>query len=236
MSFNYSPRIITEGLVLCLDAANTRSYPTTGTIWSDLSRNSNNGTLINGPTFNSSNGGSIVFDGINDYVFKDSPVNVGNNFSVSAWIKPSNIATRNAIVGNSYPYSGRIGFLLTTATGYNSNLNTFFLTIGQDASYRIAANNSLTLNQWNHVSAVVLNGGGSILLYKDGVETQYRISSLSSGTILYTANQFYVGARYSTGFEPFRGDIAQVSIYNRALSAQEVLQNYNATKSRFGLT
>lgn len=236
MAFNYSPKIITDGLVLYLDAANTRSYPTTGTIWSDLSRNNNNGTLINGPTFNSANGGSIVFDGINDYVFKDSPINTGDNFSVFAWIKPGNIATRNAIVGNSYPYAGRIGFLLSTATGYNSNLNTFFLSIGGDTSFRIAANNSLTLNQWNHVSAVVTNGGGNILLYKNGVETQYRIGSLSSGTILYTANQFYVGARYSTGFEPFIGGISQASIYNRALSATEVLQNYNATKSRFGLT
>jgi hypothetical protein len=64
MAFNYSPKIIQDGLVLYLDAANTKSYPTTGTTWTDLSRSGNNGTLINGPTFNSGNGGSIVFDGV----------------------------------------------------------------------------------------------------------------------------------------------------------------------------
>ena len=82
MAFNYSPRIIQDGLVLYLDAANTKSYPTTGTTWSDLSRRGNNGTLTNGPTFNSSNGGIIVFDGINNYVdFGSSAINQNlNNF------------------------------------------------------------------------------------------------------------------------------------------------------------
>ena len=72
MAFNYSPNIITDGLVLYLDAANTKSYPGSGTTWRDLSKSQLNGTLTNGPTFNSSNGGSIVFDGVDDYV------NLGN--------------------------------------------------------------------------------------------------------------------------------------------------------------
>ena len=67
MPNNYGPRIVTDGLVLCLDAGNSKSYPGSGTAWNDLSRNGNNGTL-NGPTFNSADRGSIVFDGTNDYV------------------------------------------------------------------------------------------------------------------------------------------------------------------------
>lgn len=68
MSIYGGPDIITDGLVFCLDAANSKSYPGTGTAWTDLSGNDNNGTLTNGPTFDSSNGGSIVFDGVNDQV------------------------------------------------------------------------------------------------------------------------------------------------------------------------
>ena len=68
MAFNFSPKIVTNGLVLALDAANTKSYPGSGTVWSDLTPNGNNGALTNGPTFNSANGGSIVFDGTNDYL------------------------------------------------------------------------------------------------------------------------------------------------------------------------
>ena len=72
MSTKYSPKIVTDGLVLCLDAANSKSYPGSGTSWNDLSRNNNTGTLTNGPTYTSSFGGSSVFDGTNDYVSKSS--------------------------------------------------------------------------------------------------------------------------------------------------------------------
>jgi hypothetical protein len=68
MSLSHSPSIVTNGLVFCLDAANSKSYPGTGTDWTDLSGNQINGILTNGPAYNSSNGGSIVFDGINDYI------------------------------------------------------------------------------------------------------------------------------------------------------------------------
>ena len=85
MAFSYSPKIVTDGLVLYLDAENTRSYPGTGTTWSDLSRDGNNGTLTNGPTVDSGNGGSIVFDGSNDYVDFDDILDL-STLSVSMWI------------------------------------------------------------------------------------------------------------------------------------------------------
>jgi len=91
MAFSYSPKIATDGLVLCLDAANNRSYPGSGTAWTDLSRGGNNGALTNGPTFNSANGGSIVFDGTNDYVQVTSPFGDIDwslrAWSFSAWMK-----------------------------------------------------------------------------------------------------------------------------------------------------
>jgi hypothetical protein len=235
VNFNYEG-IVTNGLVLNLDAGFDPSYPTTGTTWYDLSGNTNNGTLTNGPVFNSANSGSIVFDGIDDYILQNAFIDAGSNFSVFAWIKPGGgINVRNGIIGNSYPYNSRQGFFLSTATNYAGTLNTFFISIGGDAAYRTANNSSITLNTWNYVGGVVINGGEDIKLYVNGIETSYSGGVLSSGTITYSTNQFYVGARVGGNLEPFVGNIATSQIYNRVLSSTEILQNYNAQKNRFGL-
>lgn len=235
MSSLGGPNIITDGLILSLDAANSKSYQSGSTIWYDKSGNGFNGTLTNSPAFNSANGGSIVFDGVDDYVSSSLSVNAGSNFSVFAWINPGNINTRNGIVGNSYSYSGRNGFYFSTATNYGGTLNTFFISIGSDIAYRTAANNSITLNRWNYIGGTVSNGGQDIRLYSNGIETAYFGSTLSSGSMTYNTNELLIGSRYSANMEVFAGSISQVSIHNKILSAQEILQNYNATKGRFGL-
>jgi hypothetical protein len=235
MAYHHNPRVVTNGLVLYMDAGNRKSYSGSGTVWNDLSGNVYSGSLVNGPTFNSSNFGSIVFDGSNDYVFRNSNINTGNNFSVFSWINPGSINIRDGIVGNSYSYSTRRGFYLATANNYSGFSNTFFLSIGVDIAYAIAPNNSLILNKWNYVGATVINGGQEIKLYINGIEPISYTTVLSSGNIVYDINEFYIGARYSGTLEPFIGNISNVKIYNRALSSTEILQNYNATKSRFGL-
>ena len=231
----YYGGIVKDGLILDLDAAKRDSYPGSGTVWNDISGFQNNATLINGPTFNSSNGGSIVFDGIDDYVGRNTALNVGSNFSVFAWVKPGAINVRNGIVGNSYPYSSRVGWFLATATNYGGTLNTFFITVGNDNAYRTANNSSITLNAWNYIGGTVTNGGQNIKLYVNGIETSYLGGLLTSNTITYTTPQFYVGRRVDSLPEPFIGSIATTQIYNRILSSTEVLQNYNALKGRFGL-
>ena len=234
MSFNYSPKIVTNGLVLCLDAANTKSYVSGSTAWTDLSQGGNNGTLTNGPTFNSSNGGSIVFDGVDDRVSRTTNINTGQNFTVNAWIYPTLLGTtRRAVAISSNNYTSLNGWFFSTA-GANTN-NTFFLSIGSDNAYRVALANTLSLNQWAYISAVCQNGGGSINLYKNGIETSYAVTVLSTNTLIYTYPQFNVGYRDAGTPDPYTGNISVVQIYNRALSASEVLQNYNATKTRFGL-
>ena len=235
MAFNYSPKTVTDGLVLYMDAANSKSYVSGSTTWNDISRTGANGTLVNGPTFNSSNGGSLVFDGVDDYVGRNTALNVGSNFSVFAWVKPGAINVRNGIVGNSYPYSSRVGWFLATATNYGGTLNTFFITVGNDNAYRTANNSSITLNAWNYIGGTVTNGGQNIKLYVNGIETSYLGGLLTSNTITYTTPQFYVGRRVDSLPEPFIGSIATTQIYNRILSSTEVLQNYNALKGRFGL-
>jgi hypothetical protein len=229
------PNIVTDSLIFNVDAANVKSYVSGSTTWRDLSRGGNNSTLTNGPTFNSENGGSIVFDGVNDYVTGSFFINAGSNFSVFAWVRPGAINIRNGIVGNSYPYSSRQGFFLSTATNYSGTLNTFFISIGSDAAFRTAANNSLILNVWNYIGGTVTNGGQDIKLYVNGIETSYHDGILSAGTITYSTNQFLIGGRHSASLEIFRGNIAGVQIYNKILTSTEILQNYNATKTRFGL-
>ena len=226
--------IVTDGLVLYLDAANTKSYIGSGTTWTDLSRGGNNTTLVNGPTFNSSNGGNILFDGVDDRVSRTSNINTGQDFTVSAWIYPTALAgVRRAIVANSYNYSGRNGWFLCIGAATNG----FFLSLGADLAYRTSVNNILTLNQWVFISAVCVSGGTNILLYVNGVEVpSYSATLLNSGTMTYTYPQFNVGYRDVGGTtDQYKGNIAQTTVYNRVLSSNEILQNYNTVKSRFGL-
>lgn len=228
-----SQKIITNGLILNYDVPQLRSYPATGVDLTDLSGNSNSATLVNGVGYSSSNGGNLTFDGLNDRVSKSSAINTGNDFTVSAWIKPAALAgVRRAIVANSTNYSGRNGWLFTIQAGTNN----FFLTLGNDSSYRVSAANILTLNQWVYLTATVSGGGSDMKLYKNNAETAYSATLLTSGTITYTYPQFNVGYRDTAGTgDPYSGGIAQVQLYNRTLSLTEVTQNFNANKSRYGL-
>jgi hypothetical protein len=232
-----SRNIVTDGLVYYVDAANPRSYISGSTIWNDLTLRGRNGVLNGAPSYNSSNGGCIVFDGTDDFVSLPSVINTGQNFSVFAWIYPGNINVRNAIFGNGYPFSTSRGWLFSTATGYSFGstpyTDTFFISIGNDNAFATANNNSIVRNRWNLVGATVTNGGQSLKLYVNGVETSYSTLIQTSINISYITNESSVGRRFSTNTELFRGRIAQTSIYDRVLTPTEILQNYNATRSRF---
>lgn len=235
MSVKGGPNTVTSGLVLELDAGNIKSYQSGSTTWFDKSGFANNGTLINGVGYTSSFNGSLVFDGVDDYVGRNTALDVGSNFSAFAWVRPGSINVRNAIIGNSYPYQSGVGWFLATATNYGGVTNTFFISIGSDSAYQTAANNSIVLNTWNYIGGTVINGGQNIKLYVNGIETAYLPSNLSANTIVYTSPELNIGRRTSSSPEPWIGNIASTQIYNRILSSSEVLQNYNAQKSRFGL-
>lgn len=228
------PQLVTNGLALYLDAADRTSYPAYGTIWRDLA-GGNDGTLTNGHTYNSGNGGFITFDGVDDRVSQPTSINTGQNFTVNAWIYPTALGiTRRAIAASSYNYISANGWLFCTAGGLTNN--TFFFSVGSDNSYRIATANTLSLNQWFYVSVVCQNGGGSINLYRNGIETSYALTALSSNTLTYSYNQFNVGFRDVGGTtDPYTGNISSVQIYNRALSAAEITQNFNAQRQRFNI-
>jgi hypothetical protein len=236
MAFNYSPKIVTDGLVLYLDAANPNSYVSGSTTWRDISRGGNNGTLTNGPTFNSSNGGSIVFDGSNDYVDLGNILNFErtDKFSISAWVNASSLSSFGMILckmdTNQKGYfldwetTGAITFSLRNTANTNDFLTT---TVG-----------IISINNWVNV-CVTYNGGSSatgVTFYLNSIQQSKTISrDVLSSSIVNTYSNI-IGARVSFNNGYVNGKISQLTVYNRELSYQEILQNYNATKSRFGLT
>ena len=220
-------QIVMDGLVLYLDAASQRSYPGSGTTWTDLSGNGNNGTLTNGPTYSSANGGSIVFDGTNDYVGTDYTATF-QDFTLCAFVKADNPGGKYwENIVDSYDIDSsdwcRIGF----SDGKPS--------LEIDANFvrsSVTSSQSASSNQWYNIIGV--RNGTTGYLYINGVLDKQ--NSVTGNVISAdTDSQFVVGniSRPSTPNEGWNGNISQVSIYNRALSAAEIQQNYNALKSRY---
>jgi hypothetical protein len=229
MSYSNGPRIVTDGLVLCLDAGNNKSYPGTGTVWNDLSGNNNNGTLTNGPIFSSLNRGSIIFDGTNDYMIISTFSNtLASTLSLLYWIKytqggyivqqnrsSSNILNQYnfQIIGNKlqfWDYSTSYGF--TDNTSLNSS------------------NTTLSSNIWYQVGFV--KNGTSGIYYLNGQQDR---TVTAASNVTYGNSNHVIGRDHRDNNKYFNGNIAQASIYNRALSPTEILQNYNATKGRYSL-
>jgi len=230
--FDTTENIVTNGLVLNVDAGKSASYPGTGTTIYDLSGSGFTGTLVSSPTFSTLNGGSLVFNG-SSYITRSSALNAGQNFSVTAWIYPTSLGARNAIVGNGYPYTTDNGWLFCICDNNFSLFQALFLSIGQNNVLKISNSYVFQLNKWSHVSCSVSGGGSSVKFYVNGVETSYGFTIESGRTISYSNNEFHIGMRHSTTGERFAGNISQVQIYNTTLTAQEITQNYNATKSRY---
>ena len=237
MAFNYSPKTITDGLIFAIDAANRKSYTGTGTNWKDIVSN-NNGTLTNGPTFSSSNSGNIVFDDTNDYITfgNTSTLNFEWNdpHSIEVWLKRSNsgdsyIVGKNESSGN---YRG------TEFTFNGSNLIQYVIRNSNSTSNRLFSYTSGTYNdgEW-HQFVVTYDGSGNasgIGIYIDTVSDVIIFNNGNiTGGITSTANAV-IGARNGVA-NYFGGNIAIVKYYNKVLTSAEILQNYNATKSRFGL-
>lgn len=226
-------RIVTDGLVLNLNAADPNSYPGSGTTWTDISGNGNNGTLTNGPTFNSANGGSIVFDGTDDYVAiaNSSTINPNNgSFTIICWVNsdPSN-------AGDGWDLW--IGKRTTGTNGYyvgaNNPSGVRFM-IGNDAGSRTdTAFIGYTFNTWAMFTAVLDRTANTQTIIRNNFEQT--ASTTPSGGNYYNTGTLSIGADIGVGSFFVNGRQSIVLMYNRALSSSEIAQNYNATKSRFGL-
>ena len=220
--YGYAPNnTISYGLTLSLDAGNPLSYPITGTTWSNLVGTGNNLTLVNGPTFSSSNGGSIFFDGADDVaVLYSNPLVTGTgDFTICSWVKRSSTNTAANFIAGNYGI-GNNGLEL-----YYYQNKVFFYAAGVYITSVVNINDT----NWHFVCATRSSGTGNI--YFDGAfDTSGSMSVSIPGN-----NPFTVGNGYNYTSEAFYGNIAVCQVYNRALSSQEISNNFNAQKATFGL-
>jgi hypothetical protein len=213
--------IVTDGLVLNLDAGWYDSYPAAGSTWTDLSGEGNNGTLINGTSFSTDGQGSISFDGLDAYVNVNSNANILSKtaYTKTAWFYPTSFSTNNNI--NSGGFSGQHAFWLAGSNRLNSGHN------GQWST--VVGTTELSLNTW-YFGAVTFDTTNGWKLYLNGTQ-----ESTSSSTTTFTGNgEILIGS--FAGGNLFTGRIAGTQVYSKVLTASEILQNYNAQKTRFGLT
>lgn len=240
--------IITDGLVLHLDAGNPASYPGAGTTWFDLSGNGKNGTLVNGPTYSSSNGGSFVFDGSNDYaeIAAPSPFSGTKPFTFEIWFNLT------SVTGNFGP-SYKAAFLLAGGSGSGYNQTELIIISANSSSFAPSwlaygggggtGIGTFSLSSVGSLSSLMFNGFWyQLIMTKPTSNSQlvYLNSTLiGTGTI---SNSFadgsvdFGGLAGNSSYSGYlNGRIGSIRAYNRALSAQEVQQNFNVTRSRFGI-
>jgi hypothetical protein len=224
MALHHNPRIVTSGLIVALDAADTNSYPGSGTTWYDVSGNNNHATLQNGATFNSDGKGSIGFDGTDDGVFGSKPIL--STVTLEYYCK---------LTGNSsggYPHLAMSG---NTFIGFAGNTSS--------ARFRIAINPG---TGYSEITSNLLNPSANFNLYTmtyDGVTVRMFVNGVQQSSTMNIASTFYLmtdtayqlSATSTPSYDKAPNRVASFRIYNRVLSADEVLQNYLAQKSRFGL-
>jgi hypothetical protein len=220
-------KIVTDGLVLHLDAAQLRSYPGSGTTWTDLSGNGNNGTLVNGVGYSGSNLGSLSFDGVDDYVSRTTTSGDSLNFisqmSFNVWVYPITgaglyIFAKNLNAGYADQQYG---------CDFEGNRTRFILSGNE---FLQSTTNSVPFNVWTNICGT-WNG----TIQRIYINSLLNVERSFSTSPTFKPNLF-VGWR-SNGLSShyFKGFISNLNFYNRALSAQEIQQNYNATKGRYGL-
>lgn len=213
------PNVFLDDIVLHLDGGNIKSYVGSGTDWIDLSKNNNNGVLTNGPTYSSANGGSIVFDGSNDCVVVNNNANIlsKTNYTKISWFYISSYLYNIISGGNSGQHAMWLAGTENLRAGHNGYWST------------VVSTTKLSLNTW-YFGAVSFNTTTGWKLYVNGIQ-----EATSNDTTTYTGDDEILIGAYGTGSNLFHGRIATAQVYNRVLTDQEILQNYNATRTRFGV-
>lgn len=241
-----SSGLVTTSLIVHLDAGDTNSYPGSGTTWTDLSGNNNDGTLVNGPTFNSANGGSIEFDGTNDDVTLGTQINSAiteTDITVSFWTYLDTTSGDRAFVAMNQVSTGsplviwhdasvfsRDNTGAGDAGGGTSNAIVAMVTDTSSSKRFSTSSNALSANTWHNVAVVLDVTNNAFYTYIDGAEDAKYVSTNTSLGLKSTSNSFDIGG---ASYAYLDGRIAHFLVYTKALTASEVLQNYNALSGRF---
>lgn len=230
MAVHSGPNTIEDGLVLALDAGNTKSYPGSGTTWTNIGASGNNGTLTNGPGFTSLNGGAITFDGTDDFIVMSS--NIFNssltNFSISVWYY-SNTSTGGILLGN-HRHNLTWESIWTSTTDFIVNAANNNTTNRQTLSFTPA-----NFNIWNNLTFINSSTSGYMKVFLNGSERATKSATVVpwSSSVVNT-----IGAQLNSAGAPvglFNGRISNVSVYNKALTAAEVKQNFEALRGRYNV-
>jgi len=245
--WEYIPDIIRDGLILYLDAAEPSSYPGSGTTWTDLSGRGNNGTLTNGPTYNSSNGGFLVFDGINDYCrhllssrteartisiwfFDDSGITPdGSNAPPKTGYQIANFGTSGILNQFDGITKGSwTGGAVNETLGYYQNSPARFIYMRDEVSVG-----------WHQFVMRYNDSAGIYDFFLDGRQREVFIASQGNMGLM-SADRVIIGApgdppTVGTGGQDYygRNNFAQILLYNRSLKNQEIEQNFNVVRERF---
>lgn len=231
MSVSYNPKIIKDNLVFCLDATNIKSYPGSGTTWTDLTGRGGTGTLTNMDGSDYSNG-YLSFGGTNEYVttlFGDNVISTG--FTFTFWF----YGTKDTVhFIASFFVSGDTSTVFRIER-FSSTNNTIEFGHSSNGGVISAANELISTNFPNNVwtCCTLKYNGDYKYIYKNGVLD----STSASGQVMthYSGAKLRIGARQDGALLPFSGYMSHISMYNRPLSDSEILQNFNALRGRYGL-
>jgi hypothetical protein len=221
MAIRYNTSVVRDGLVLQLDAANPKSYPGSGTTWFDLSGDGNNGTLVNGVGYSSADNGSLVFDGVNDYNNCTNIIGGLNNYSAEFWfnISVNTIGIEHWLGSQYIATTGRVIFDISSNNCLRNFVN----------GTSVIGSTVIPIDIWHH-AFFTRNSIGLAEIYLNGsLEISNTISDVS---VLNT--DFQIGGS-SVLSRWFTGKISLVNVYNRALTASEIQQNFEATRGRYGI-
>lgn len=239
MGIFYNSRIVKDGLVLCLDAANRKSYPGTGTTWFDISGNQKNFVLTNGPLFQSSNKGSIYFDGMDDYasiVYND----IFNGATFSIWFKTNNTTSYIPIMNKGYLTASPTtnNGIVAATPGWSTSTILIFLN-NSTGSSKTHLDASITQdirdNKWHNL-IITYNYDGAVSTLKSYLDGNLRNTSTlneNRNDFFNLTQDFYIGSINAS--LSWDGQISQFLMYNKALSNNEIIQNYNALRGRYDL-
>jgi hypothetical protein len=226
MGISYNSSIVTSGLILCLDAANPKSYPGSGTTWTDLSLNARTATLTNGPTYSSTNGGRIVLDGIDDYVAETTALSDAywqSNWTVSFWVNFDTVsrATDNMLIQHGTAATRKGLHLCERSSKAYHGLYSDDLSGATTLVISNWYNLVFTLNNTTFVKQIYVNGVLDATHTGGGAYTGTGSNTRICGAVIFGTN--------------FDGFMAAGLFYNRVLTATEIFQNYAAMRGRFGL-
>jgi len=226
-----SSGIVLSGLILYLDAGNTASYPGSGTTWTDLSGN-NNGTLTNGPTYSSSYGGGLVFDGVNDYVTFNSVINNFSAFTILSWARPTGNLTSSY---NGIMFQGQESYPLTDSQVFSLFVNTNAGAAGGYGWAETRYTMPISVNN-TYMFGCTATSTQTIQYLNDTAQSTTNYSTIAN---FNSTRAFQIGKSVaypgSLSINYFAGSIFNMMVYNRALTAAEISQNFNVLRTRFGI-